>query len=39
MSYKKGTRSVGYYMDEHEEAYFSGITLSIRQKGIEKKLK
>jgi len=39
MSLKKGTRMLGYYTDEHEAAYFDGVKLNIRQKGINRVLK
>ncbi len=38
VNYKAGTRTVGDFRDEYEEAYFNGVTLNLRQKGIERKL-
>ena len=39
IDYKTGMSTVGYYMDEHDEPYFSGVTLKLQEKGIEKVLK
>ncbi len=38
VNYKAGTRTVGDFRDEYEEGYFNGVTLNLRQKGIERKL-
>jgi len=37
INYKKGIHLAGYY--EHKEAYFNGISLDIKEKGLEKTLR
>ena len=38
IDYKSGFRTVGYYMGEHDEPYFNGVTLKLKEKGITKVL-